>query len=75
MSDDARRRFLLVLGVGLLPWTAVSTRGITTLLHPVGLVNFTPPHLVFLPEYVFVYTSGLPDYSCSRRKPTASAVG
>jgi uncharacterized protein (TIGR04206 family) len=59
---DARRRFLLVLAVGVIPWTAVSTRGITTLLHPIGLLNFTPPYLVFLPEYVFVYTGGLPDY-------------
>ena len=62
MSDGARRRFLMVLGLGVIPWTVVSARGITTLLHPVGLLNFTPPHLVFLPEYVFVYTRGLPEY-------------
>jgi uncharacterized protein (TIGR04206 family) len=62
MINGARRRFLLVLAVGVIPWTVVSTRGITTLLHPIGLLNFTPPHLVFLPEYVFVYTRGLPDY-------------
>jgi uncharacterized protein (TIGR04206 family) len=62
MNNDARRRFLLVLAVGVIPWTAVSTRGVTTLLHPLGLVNFTPPYLVFLPRYVFVYTRGLPDY-------------
>jgi len=62
MKNTPRGRFLLVLALAVLPWTVVSARGIVTFLHPLGLLNLTPPHLVFLPEYLLVYTRGLPDY-------------
>jgi len=62
MKNTPRGRFLLVLALAVLPWTVVSARGVVTFLHPLGLLNLTPPHLVFLPEYLLVYTRGLPDY-------------
>lgn len=61
----ARRRLLLVLLVGLLPWTVVVTNGFWTLLHPLGLFNFSPTRgwsFVFLTDYLFVRTRGLPEF-------------
>ena len=63
-DDDGappRRRFLAVLVVGLLPWTALlSARG-ASFVFSFGLVNTGPLGLTNLYDYLFVYTAGLPE--------------
>lgn len=46
-----RRRLLVVLALGLVPWT-VLVGGEVTLLFPFGLVNANPLHLTTLDDYL-----------------------
>ncbi|MFW6017344.1 MAG: TIGR04206 family protein [Halapricum sp.] len=61
--SSPRRRLLLVVLVGVVPWTLVTTRGLTTLFFPFGFLGVGEPwRVVTISEYLFVYTQGLPDY-------------
>ncbi len=60
---DARSRLLLVALVGAIPWTVVTTGGVTTLFFPFGFLGIGEPwRIVTIHEYLFVYTQGLPQY-------------
>jgi len=52
------RELLLVLALGLVPWTVVVYTGGVDLLFPWGLVNTDPWQLTDLPSYLTVYTAG-----------------
>ena len=60
------RSWVTVLGlVGLLaiPWSVQVFSGRdATLLFAWGLVNTNPPMVTTLPEFLFLYTRGLPEY-------------
>ncbi|WP_390223706.1 TIGR04206 family protein [Haloferax namakaokahaiae] len=59
----AERRLLLVLGVGLLPWSVqVFSTGPPTLLFAWGLVNLAPLNVTTLTDFLFRFTRGLPDF-------------
>ncbi|WP_226010249.1 TIGR04206 family protein [Halomicrobium salinisoli] len=56
------RRVAAFAAVGLLPWSVVVSGGETTLVFAFGLVDPDPFLLTTLPDYVFAYTRGLPEY-------------
>lgn len=59
----AGRRFLLILAVGLLPWSVQTfSTGPPTLLFAWGLVNLVPLNVTTLTDFLFRFTQGLPDY-------------
>ena len=51
------RRLLVLLALAFLPWTAFATGDF---VFAWGLVTTTPVHVTTLPDYLFVYTAGLP---------------
>jgi uncharacterized protein (TIGR04206 family) len=53
-----RRRPLALLALLALPWTVLST---TDLVFAWGLATVDPLHVTTLPDYLFVYTRGLPN--------------
>jgi len=55
------RQLLVLVGVGLLPWTVITWPGGTQVVALWGLLNPATLHVVSLPEYLFVLTAGLPD--------------
>jgi len=58
-----RRRLLLVLLVGLLPWSLIQTSAVTTLYFPFGFLDVARPgFIVWIHDYLFVYTQGLPQH-------------
>jgi len=60
---SARQRLLLVLMVGILPWSLIQTSTVTTLYFPFGFLNVeTPTRVVTIYDYLFIYTQGLPQY-------------
>ena len=58
-SDETveTRRLLALLGLALLPWTVFPSGDF---VFAWGLVSTTPVHVTTLPDYLFVYTAGLP---------------
>ena len=66
MATRTTRSGLAVLGVvGLLavPWSVQVFSGRdATFLFAWGLVNTNPPMVTTLPEFLFLYTRGLPEY-------------
>lgn len=58
---DARRphRLVLILIVGIIPWTVISGDGIT-FVHLFGLLSVDPLSVTDLYSYLFVLTDGLP---------------
>ncbi|WP_227354808.1 TIGR04206 family protein [Haladaptatus salinisoli] len=61
LSSSLSGRRLALLALGLVPWTVLVARGGTTFVFPWGLVEPTTLHVTTLPDYLFVYTAGLPD--------------
>ena len=58
-----RRRLAVLLAPLALPWNAAVVDGrFVTLVFPWGLVTPGTPSVTTLYDYLFVYTSGLPDY-------------
>ena len=52
-----------VVGLGAVPWSVrVFSGRDATFLSAGGLVNTTPPMVTTLPEFLFLYTRGLPEY-------------
>jgi len=61
---SARQRLVLVVLVGVLPWTLVETSGVTTLYFPFGFLDIArPEHVVTIYDYLFIHTQGLPQYA------------
>jgi len=56
------RRLLAVAALFLVPWTVVPDGANLALVFPWGLANTAPPGVTTLPEYLLVYTRGLPRY-------------
>ncbi|MFC7190825.1 hypothetical protein ACFQL7_13935 [Halocatena marina] len=52
MSTTAKRRLLIVLLLGLIPWTVVTVSGTVTLVLPFGLIDAQSWRLLTLPEYL-----------------------
>ncbi|NEU59262.1 TIGR04206 family protein [Halorussus sp. MSC15.2] len=52
------RRLLALLALFFAPWTVLSTGDF---VFAWGLATFDPVHVTTLPDYLFVYTSGLPN--------------
>lgn len=60
----ARVRLVAIAIAGLLPWVVVVGEGpaaSVSLVFSFGLVNPAPLHLTTLPDYLLVFTSGLPE--------------
>jgi uncharacterized protein (TIGR04206 family) len=51
------RRLLVLLAIAALPWSILASGD---LVFAWGLVSTTPVHVTTLPDYLFVYTRGLP---------------
>lgn len=49
---NAWRRLLVVVALGLLPWTVITSPGTATLVFPFGLLDVTSGHLVRIDEYL-----------------------
>ena len=60
-SAQPNGRLLVLIGIGLLPWTVITWAGGTQVVALWGLLNPDTLHVVSLPEYLFVLTAGLPD--------------
>jgi uncharacterized protein (TIGR04206 family) len=58
-SDEGAgtRRLLALFGLSLLPWTVFPSGDV---VFAWGLVTTTPVHVTTLPDYLLVYTAGLP---------------
>ena len=54
-------RRLALIALLAVPWTVLVAPGGTTFVYPWGLVNPTTFHVTTLPDYLFVYTTGLPE--------------
>jgi uncharacterized protein (TIGR04206 family) len=54
------RRLLAVAALFLIPWTVVPSGANLALVFPWGLANTTPPGVTTLPDYLLLYTRGLP---------------
>lgn len=78
------RRFLLVVAVGVAPWTVLVFDGGVSFVFPWVLVTVPPFGVTTLPDYVFKYTARLPPtlrawpmstvlYACALASATASA--
>lgn len=52
MSTTAKRRLLIILLLGLIPWTVVTVSGTVTLVLPFGLIDAQSWRLLTLPEYL-----------------------
>jgi uncharacterized protein (TIGR04206 family) len=62
-TPGPRTRVALLLALLLLPWSIqVFTARDATFLFAWGLVNTNPVSMVSLPEFLFVYTRGLPEF-------------
>lgn len=58
-----RRAVAAILALAAVPWSVQTYAvGGATLLFPWGLVDPAGPHVTTLPDFLFVYTAGLPDY-------------
>lgn len=60
-SRPPRRELLVLVAIGLLPWTVIAWPGGVQFVALWGLLNPATLHVVSLPEYLFVLTAGLPD--------------
>lgn len=54
-------RFAAIVVVLGLPWTIIVVNGAVELVFVWGLVNPDPVHVVWITDYVFKYTRGLPE--------------
>lgn len=64
MDASAARRFLVLVALGVLPWTVLVGESLT-LVFAFGLLNTNPLHLTTLYDYLFRFTGGfaaLPTY-------------
>ena len=59
--NTATRRLVVLVAVGLLPWSVLVGPAGVDLVFLWGLANPATGHFVGLPAYLFTYTSGLPD--------------
>lgn len=51
---NARRRAFVVLALGVIPWTLITTTSTVTLVLPFGLVDANSWHLLTLFEYLYL---------------------
>ncbi|MFC6836014.1 TIGR04206 family protein [Halomarina ordinaria] len=56
------RRLLVLLALGVVPWTVVLVAGEATLVFPFGLVNTAPLHLTTLPDFLTFTGGGVPTF-------------
>jgi uncharacterized protein (TIGR04206 family) len=49
---NAKGRLIVILVLGVIPWTVITTGGFVMLVFPFGFVNVDPWHLLTLLEYL-----------------------
>lgn len=49
---NPRRRLLVVVALGLIPWAVITSPGTVTLVFPFGLMDVASGHLILVHEYL-----------------------